>query len=136
MKFTRPILRTGSWVFSSACCTWRMEYICISPKSAGMKREPRTIPPARSRYTRERAAGDYVHARCFAGAVVHGDARRAEYDRWKFDNAHPHVAGGWLRFDNKIFSKQSAIDDLLVDCGRSESLHQLHQPAGTDHSAK
>src|SRR5882724_8657142 len=98
-----------SWVFSSACSIWRTEFICISPKSAGMKREPRTIPPARSRYTRERAAGDYVDAGCFAGAVLHGNARRAEHDRREFDNAHPHVAGGRLRFDNEIFSEQSAI---------------------------
>ena len=101
-----------------------------------MKREPRTIPPARSRYTRERAAGDYVNACRHAGAFVHRNARRAEYDGWQFDDAHPHIAGGWVRFNYEILSEQSSADDLLVDCCRSKGLHQLHQPAGTDHSAE
>ena len=101
-----------------------------------MKREPRTIPPARSRYTRERAAGDYVDARRFAGAFVHGDAQRAEYDGWKFDDAYPHAPGIGVRFDNEIFSEQSAAYDVLVDCGWPQSLHQLHQPAGKNNPAK
>src|SRR4029077_94938 len=120
-----------SWALSSACCTWRMECICISPNSAGMKREPRTIPPARSRYPRERAAGDYVDARRYAGALVYGNARCVEHDGWKFDDAHSHAAGGGVRFDNEILSQQSAAYDVLVNCRRSKSFHELHQSAGT-----
>src|SRR5690349_24165126 len=125
-----------SWVFSLASCTWPMESICISLNLAGMKREPRTIPPARSRYPRERAAGDYVDARRHAGAVVHGDARRVEHDGWEFDNAYPNAAGGGIYFGDEIFSEQSAAYDVLVNCGRPQSLHQLHQPAGKNHPAK
>src|SRR5215831_5050264 len=98
------------WEFSSACCTWRMESICISPKSAGMKREPRTIPPARSRYPRERAAGDHVHVGRFVRAVVYRDAGCAEYDGREFNDAHPHVAGSGISFGDEIFSEQSATD--------------------------
>src|SRR6516162_1105935 len=98
------------WEFSSACCTWRMEFTCISPKSAGMKREPRTIPPARSRYTRERAAGDHVDAGRILGVVVYRDAGCAEYDGREFDDAPPHVAGSGISFGDEIFSKQSSTD--------------------------
>lgn len=101
-----------------------------------MKREPRTIPPARSCYSRERAAGDYVHARCHAGAVVHGNARRVEYDGRQFDDAHPDASGGGVRFHHEIFSEQSAANDVLANTRWSESFHQLHQPAGTNHPAK
>jgi len=101
-----------------------------------MKREPRTIPPARSRYPRERAAGDYVDACRHAGAVVHRDARRVEHDGREFDDAYPHAAGGGIRFDNKIFSEQSAAYDVLVNGAWPQSLHQLHQPAGKNHPAK
>src|SRR6266498_1561523 len=125
-----------SWGGSLERCTWRLECICISPKSAGMKRESRTIPPARSRYTRERAAGNYVHARRHTRAVVYRNARRLEHDGRKFDDAHPHLAGSRIRFGDEIFPEQSAVDDMFPYPGRSESFHQLHQSAGTNHPAK
>jgi hypothetical protein len=101
-----------------------------------MKREPRTIPPARSRYPRERAAGDYVDARRHTRALVYRNARRPEHDRWESNNAYSHTSGGGIRSGDKIFSKQSAAHNLLPDHRRPQSLHQLHQPAGKNHPAK
>src|SRR5437016_5294361 len=124
-----------SWASSLVFCTLLTAFTSISPNSAGMKREPRTIPPARSRYPRERAAGDHVHAGRPAGALLYRDARRAEYDRWQSDHAHANAAGSWICLDHQILSQQPAADHLLADDNRQESLHQLHQPAGENHPA-
>jgi len=101
-----------------------------------MKREPRTIPPARSRYPRERAAGDYVDAGRYAGALIYRDARCLEHDGWEFNNAYPHATRSGICFGDKIFSEQSAAYDVLVNGSRPQSLHQLHQPAGKNYPAK
>ena len=101
-----------------------------------MKREPRTVPPARSRNTRERATGDYVDAGRHTGAVIYGDARCVEHDGRKFDDAYPDAAGGGVCVDHEIVSEQSATDDVFLDGTRAKSVCQLHQSAGADYSAE
>src|SRR5262249_12455157 len=71
------------WLQSLAVCISLMGFTSISLRRAGMQREPGTISPARSCHSRERAAGDYVHAGRLAGAVLYGAARCPEYDRWQ-----------------------------------------------------
>ena len=73
-RLTTP---TASWASSSAGCISPTASISTSPSSAGMRREPGTLPPARSCHPREGAAGHHVHAGRLAGALVHRNARRA-----------------------------------------------------------
>src|SRR5207244_12412341 len=101
-----------SWDCSLVFCTLLTVFTSISPNSAGMKREPRTIPPARSRYPRERAAGDHVHVVRPAGALLYRDARRAEYDRWQSDHVHANSAGSWICMNDQILSKEPAENNM------------------------
>src|SRR5690606_13278955 len=107
-------VRTASWDFSLARCTWRTVFTFTSPKKERMQREPRAILTARPCDSRKRAVGDHVHARRFARAVVHRNARHARHDRWKHHNTHSHVAGSRIHFREQDLSKQSSAHDLLT----------------------
>src|ERR1043165_3408586 len=120
----------GSWGFFLGPCTWLTGYICISPSSAGMKRESTSLFTARSRYTRERAAGDYVDAGRRARVVVYRTARRPSNDRRESYHPYTHLAGGGVCFSDEIFSKQSAAHHLFANTRRKEGVHELHQFAG------
>src|SRR6516162_3393464 len=128
-------MATALWAFFSACCTWHMAFTFISPISAGMKREPRTVPSAGSRDPRERAPRNHVDAGSLACPVVHGDARRAGDDGRKSYDAHPHAPGSRLHLGDQIISEQSATDNLFADCDRQEGFYFVYQPAGENHSA-
>src|SRR6185436_19382927 len=75
------IMPIASWAFFLAPCIWRMEFIFISPRSAGMKRESGTISPARSDHSREGAAGHHVDAGSLARTCIHRNAGSPGHDR-------------------------------------------------------
>src|SRR5579883_641910 len=112
-----------------------MAFIFISPNSAGMKREPRSLSPTRPGYPRERAPGNHVDARGVSASFLHGNARYAPHDGWKSHHSYPYAAGGRVRFGYQIVSKQPALNDLLTDSFRQKSFHELHQPAGENRPA-
>ena len=55
--------------------------------------------------------------RRYAGAVVHGDARRVEHDGWKLDDAHPHTSGGGICFNHEIFSNNRPLTTCSLTPG-------------------
>ncbi len=94
----RSLLRTGRWAGFSGGPIWLMASICTLLNSAGMRREPETLPPARPCYSREGAVADHVAAGCRAGAFLYRIARHVENDRRKFEPAHKDPSRGGFYF--------------------------------------
>src|SRR2546426_5845215 len=113
-----------------------MAFISTSPKSAGMKREPGTIPAARSCYPRERTAGNHVNACRHARTVVYRDARCPQHDGWQSNHAHPHLAGSRLHLNLQVLPEQSSAHYVLAHALWQESVYGLHQSPGANHSAE
>src|SRR5260370_13564456 len=124
-----------SWVSFSVSFIWPTAFTFILLNSERMRREPGTIYSARSRDPVARAVGDYVNASRLTGVVLYRHAGYAQHDRRKSYDPYPHFAGSRLCFNHQILSQQSPANHLLADPGRSESIYQLHQSAGTNHPA-
>src|SRR5439155_24498038 len=97
--------------------------------------ESGTFSSARPRDSRKRAAGHHVTPGRLAPAFLHGNARHIEHDRREPHGAHAHAARNRLRLGDQGVSGRPASHNLFPHSPGPQSLHHLHQPAGTNRSA-
>lgn len=91
-----------------------------------MRREPGTIPPARSSDTREGPTANHVVAGGESGNVFYGNPGHLADDRWEPERSSADPSGGGIRGRDEDVPERAAAHDLRVDGGGQESVRAVH----------